>query len=155
MNYEQARQIDPKSKAPDAGKWRWTNMRDHKVWAAGGCLVKVSNRPCSSCNGKGEEAPNVVCLDCSNTGLEGVYEPCPGHDTETEAQQHNWEYEIATAMLPGRFKATVPRKCAKCGRYTVEMAQIDDYTMYPLCKRHMNAETLRLVHRVSGGNIHS
>jgi len=37
MNYHQARQIDPKADRPDAGKWRYTNMNDGRVWPEGYC----------------------------------------------------------------------------------------------------------------------
>ena len=37
MNYRQARQVDPTADRPDAGKWRYTNMNDGKVWADGAC----------------------------------------------------------------------------------------------------------------------
>lgn len=38
MNYEQARQVDPKSDRPDAGKWRWTvHNRRIGTYATGNC----------------------------------------------------------------------------------------------------------------------
>ena len=37
MNYHQPRQVDPNADRPDAGKWRYTNMNDGRVWAEGYC----------------------------------------------------------------------------------------------------------------------
>jgi hypothetical protein len=37
MNYRQARQVDPATSRPDAGKWRWTCMNDGVIWADGAC----------------------------------------------------------------------------------------------------------------------
>ena len=37
MNYHQPRQIEPTADRPDAGKWRYTNMNDGRVWAEGYC----------------------------------------------------------------------------------------------------------------------
>ncbi len=35
MNYHQPRQIEPTADRPDAGKWRYTNMNDGRVWTEG------------------------------------------------------------------------------------------------------------------------
>jgi len=158
VNYEQPRQVDPKSNSPDAGKWRWTNMRDKKVWASGGCLSKVGEEACPGCGGKSEESPNVVCIDCGSSGKRGKYEPCPGHDTPEEAAQHNWEWEIDHFRL-NAGKWVDPTRCQgpKCGRFATAFAKVpgDVAGGYTLCPRHMNTETLRLIHPVSGGSIHS
>jgi len=37
MNYYAARQVDPKADRPDAGKWRYTSMRDGSIWPVGAC----------------------------------------------------------------------------------------------------------------------
>lgn len=37
MNYHEPRQVDPSSDRPDAGKWRYTNMNDGRVWPEGYC----------------------------------------------------------------------------------------------------------------------
>lgn len=37
MNYYDARQIDPSADRPDAGKWRYTRVRDHQTFEEGYC----------------------------------------------------------------------------------------------------------------------
>ena len=37
MNYHQPRQVDPAADRPDAGKWRYTNMNDGRIWPEGYC----------------------------------------------------------------------------------------------------------------------
>jgi len=124
MNYEQPRQIDPQADRPDAGKWRWTNQRDHEVWPTGYCA-----------------------------------EDCPmGHDTPEEAAQHNWEWEIDHFKL-NAGKWVDPTRCQgpSCGRFATAFAKVpgDIAQDYTLCSRHMNIETLRSIHPISGGSIHS
>lgn len=37
MNYHEPRQVNPDSGRPDAGKWRYTNMNDGRIWPEGYC----------------------------------------------------------------------------------------------------------------------
>jgi hypothetical protein len=37
VNYYQARQVKPEADRPDAGKWRFTRMNDHRIWPEGAC----------------------------------------------------------------------------------------------------------------------
>lgn len=37
MNYYSARQVDPNTDRPDAGKWRYTRRNDGRIWPVGYC----------------------------------------------------------------------------------------------------------------------
>jgi hypothetical protein len=155
MNYEQARQVDPKSDRQDAGKWRWTNMRDGKAWPTGHCSPF---EVCPECQGEtaiyGRRA-DEPCGTCNKTGVVEKSDPCPGHDTPEEAAKHNWEYQLDHAIYD--FKIRDPQRCRfpKCGRFSTNTAQVDTYTIYVLCGRHLNREALAEIHSVSSGSIHS
>jgi len=92
MNYDQARQVDPSSDRPDAGKWRYTRMNDRQVYAIGSCSPFDN---CPDCDGMPAmcRPGRPVCTTCEGRGLVDSANPCPGHDTPEEAERHYYEWE--------------------------------------------------------------
>lgn len=71
MNYHQARQVDPASDREDAGKWRYTNMNDGRVWPEGACATDCPGHDTAeeACQHwvEGQVANGVRWHDCSWT----------------------------------------------------------------------------------------
>ena len=54
-------------------------------------------RPCMACDGEGYVFGGVGCDSCSTTGTVRKTDPCTGHPTADEAQQHFREYLVDLA----------------------------------------------------------
>lgn len=71
MNYYGARQIDPASDRPEAGRWHYTCMNDGRVWPVGDCADGCGGHesPEDACQHyvEGQVAKGVRWSECSWT----------------------------------------------------------------------------------------
>lgn len=154
MNYAAARQVDPSADRPDAGKWRWSVANDGRVRPDGACSpVEV----CPECHGwSGIVRPDVTCEHCGSCGLVDVANPCPGHDTKEEAEEHFREYQIANAEFHAidNAKASGLYRCKVqgCEIFTASYMTIkgDSYRHDIVCPAHHTRATAeQLIGRTS------
>lgn len=148
MNYDQARQ-----KQSD-GKWHYTSRNGNHVHAIGYCSPR---KLCPDCPAA---LPRADCKTCGGRGLIDCENPCPGHDTAEEAEEHYRQYLLdnATYRGGGDDPDTLHRCEAEgCTAHTAGSAQVGWGVprYYHLCDAHRNRETLdKLVER-PGVCIHS
>lgn len=156
MNYEGPRQVDPAADRPDAGKWRWTTSnRRSGTYPTGACSEWET---CEKCGGlSGILRPDVQC-DCGN-GARRKAEPCPGHDTEQGAIEHQHEYLIAHARFRTMDNPNALYKCqaAGCGTFTAGVLEIegDGYFMKTVCPEHQTPEIARQLIPPISSSMHS
>lgn len=143
MNYEEARQIDPHADRPDAGKWRYTNRNDDRIYPIGYCSPFV---PCLDCDGWPQVPGHPVCGTCDGRGQVESEHPCPGHDTREGAERHYYEWEAdhlrEMTFAPERDVVDGRRKCAVCGAPSLKTLAVegDMMTDFVLCDEHRHRE---------------
>jgi hypothetical protein len=139
MNYEQARQIGPDGPAP--GKWNWTNLNDSVAdhpYTVAPCAWPDFTWPPYDHTKSFADQPQVT-----PTGRERC-----DHDTQEEAEQHYWRYELARGA-PHPIDKTKAKQLNRCAQPGCE--QWADYEIvWPgiaalhdfVCERHLTVKDL-------------
>lgn len=142
MNYYKARQImDGESQ----GKWHYTCENDGKIWAVGHCS---DWKTCPACEGKSGLFTDIKCENCLNKGIVKVENPCPGHETSQEAEEHYKAYILENASFSGPKTEQWPKyKCdfKDCNQEGIYLANVDYGQYYQLCPDHANKESLTVL----------
>jgi RecJ-like exonuclease len=133
------------------GRWHYTCMNDGQVWAVGHCS---SWECCPDCEAQGvrmysEESQK--CPTCKGRGIVDNPNPCPGHATPEEAEQHYKDYLIEKSTITGPKQQEWPKhKCAVegCNNEGNHLANVDAYHYYELCAEHADKNTLQSLVRV-------
>lgn len=158
MNYAQARQIDPEADRPDAGKWRWTVRNDNNIRPDGYCSPLEL---CGACGGEtGWLYPGRPSCDaCDSRGLIESANPCPGHDTAEEAEEHYREYQIDRAEFVEIVDADAQMlgRCKMCDKHTASYMRIkgDAYRHDLVCPEHHERSTAEFLIQRSAGAVYS
>lgn len=133
MNHYKARQVDPASGRPDAGKWRYTCENDGRIWTSGACS---RFQTCTACDGHSAISTDP-CSTCNGRGFTDVGE-CPGHDTPDEAYIHQTDWLLSRTRFDQSL-ANEQRRCQVCGEWTQGLASVDHYS-FVLCDGHRTRE---------------
>lgn len=157
MNYEQARQVNPNADRPDAGKWRWTTSnRRTGTYPTGPCSPWETCPDCGGSfwlmDGKGDP-----CARCSGKGFIDKADPCPGHDTKEEAEEHYRQYRLDHVRFLVLDNPNALHKCRVCGAFTAGVMEIegDGYFMETVCEEHQTRETAEELIGVISSSMHS
>lgn len=151
MNHLRARQVDPASDRPDAGRFRYTTFnRRTGAYPIGYCspLAACSNPRCLLGKTWDPDAPTDPvrrCSDCDGRGYLNRADPCPGHDTAEEARAHYRAYLLAeTLRLDVRCADDIQHQCDVdgCATWTQAGASVGQYQSWWLCDAHRTAETV-------------
>ncbi|MCI0347060.1 MAG: hypothetical protein L0221_16730 [Chloroflexi bacterium] len=129
MNYYEARQVDPKSDRPDAGKWRYTVRNDDQVWAVGYC---------TACPGHDDR--------------EGAYQ----HQTEYLLAERlkldgQWDGTQFRCVAPVRADGAE----SPCGEWTDRFAEVGHWWTGNLCDRHRTRDVVAELFGTAGDVISS
>lgn len=139
MNYYEAREIQTKEGQP-TGLWHYTCKNDGRIWAVGYCSSKEL---CPDCQGRsGPMWRGDHCDTCSDLGLVHVPNPCQGHATKEEAEEHyrQWELDKET-RYDGKLSGQ-QLQCQLCQAWTQRFARVGQVNTYILCDDHCNRESL-------------
>lgn len=131
MNHYKARQLEN-------GKWHYTSRNNGNIFPVGNCSRFMR---CPAC--KLLENVNRDCVICKGDNIVIDPNPCPGHDTAEEAQQHYKEYLIEGCVFRPKFNEWPKYKChlEQCNSESKHSVYIFG-TTYDLCEQHANRETL-------------
>lgn len=144
MNHYAARQIS------SSGKWHYTCRNGENVWAVGYCST---HELCPRCGDKPwtwRIEDGDACVFCAGTGSVKRSDPCPGHDTRDEAEQHYEAYLLDHSYFRPRQEEWPKNKChvVCCNKEGTVEAVVDAYHLYVFCPEHANKETLSQFVRV-------
>lgn len=140
MNYYAARELMGPN-GEHTGLFHFTCENDGVTWPVGYCS---SVRTCPSCKGHAWMYREGFCAACQNKGTIRV-DPCPGHPTKEEAEEHYRQYQLDGARYDG-FSSNQQFKCRVCGAWTQRYAQVCQSYLYHLCDDHCTRETLEQIH---------
>lgn len=149
MNTDQARQ------RPSDGKWHYTTQGRHGIYAIGYCSPRALCPDCPNA------LPRADCATCGGSGLIKRDDPCPGHDTAEEAEEHQRQYLLDNAIYrDGCEDAATLHRCEidGCKAYTAGTAQISRGSVprqYHLCDLHRDRSNLETLVERPGVCIHS
>ncbi|HEY3363928.1 MAG TPA: hypothetical protein VGK74_02595 [Symbiobacteriaceae bacterium] len=96
---------------------------------------------CPECKGQSWMRSDFTCEKCGNKGVVRKENPCPGHATSAEAEEHFRQYQLDHARFDGQMRANEQRKCEVCGTWTQGVAIVGDDS-HDLCDAHRNREGL-------------
>lgn len=142
MNYDEARQIDPHTDRPDAGKWRYTTAnRRSGTYAIGYC----AECPGHDTPEEAYEHQTLYLLD-NRLRLDGQYA-----DT-----QYRCEADVPTGgiNISGLFVGP-PTGTKKCGKWTDRFAMVDNGTSWSLCDSHRTRGVAERLFGTAGQVWHS
>jgi hypothetical protein len=142
MNYYAAREIEREGRP--TGLYHYTVENSGGIHPVGYCS---SYRTCPACNG--HALMGMPCVQCDRSVIK--VEPCPGHPTKEEAEEHYRQYELDRATFDGRHEDQQNR-CAVCGVWTQRYATFRMH-VYHLCDVHCNREALDVLTRGDTGDM--
>lgn len=159
MNYDKARQVDPDSDRPDAGKWRYTSSnRRTGTHATGACSPFQS---CTACNGWGghwkeESRTREPCEACSGKGAIDMGEhACPGHDTPEEANAHQTDYLLARRREGTMANQQQRCQAPGCEAWTQGFVEVGRASLFVLCDEHRTRDVVAELFGTVGEVWHS
>lgn len=133
MEWYQAREVQKDGQG--TGKWHYTCSSGSGTYAVGYCSPWEL---CVECNGD-------TCDKCKGRGIVRKENPCPGHDTPDEANEHYAQYVIDKATFEGESSRW--DSCAVCGDPTKHAGISQAHYHYPLCETHLNREGFEQAYR--------
>ncbi len=142
MNYDDARQIDPKADKPDAGKWRYTTRNDDRIWAIGYCAEGCPGHDTA----EGAYEHQTAYLLDHELHLDGRYSDA----------QHRCEADVPTGgiNISGMLTAP-PTGTEKCGKWTEFFGSVGWAPSWSLCDVHRTREVVAALFGTVGQVIHS
>jgi hypothetical protein len=147
MNYYQARELQKDGKG--IGLWHYTCMNDHRIWAVGHCSSWEVCPDCKETHAPGVRHDPPHCARCKDEGILKKENPCPGHKTPEEAEEHYRQYLIDSAEIRGPKKEEWPKeKCdvKGCNEEAKYLGIVTGRMMdKQLCEKHANKETMAIL----------
>jgi len=131
MNYYAAREIIRGGHG--IGLYHYTVENGGGIFPVGYCS---SYRTCPTCNG--QAMAGMPCGACERGAIK--VDPCPGHPTKEEAEEHYRQYELDGASFDG-MDESAQHKCAICQVWTQRYATFSSKPYY-LCDEHRNRAAL-------------
>lgn len=138
MNYLAAREIV--SDDGPTGKYHYTSMRDDIVRPIGYC---AGWQPWMDGPVEGLHVPEKI-LEQERLKLapfKGKFHS-HGHENPEEACGCYREFILDTKVRFDHTLSDEQRKCRVCGEWTQSLASIDSFVFIPLCKAHLNRDSV-------------
>jgi hypothetical protein len=139
MRHLCARQVDPKSDSPFAGKYHYVSMGRSGGYPIGHCSPYLT---CPEC--LGSMAPD--CEECGGKGFIKLEAPCSGHDTPEQAEEHYRQWLLDKLRFDGRCTPNQQFRCEfpGCETWTQRIIDVEGegYTHWLLCDEHANRESV-------------
>ncbi len=85
---------------------------------------------------------------CLNKGIVLIDDPCSGHDTAEQAENHYKQYILESALINGPKSEEWPKfKCdvKDCNQEGVYLANLNNGNYYQLCHDHANKDSLAVL----------
>jgi hypothetical protein len=134
------------------GRWFYANEGQHRQTGAYGWNPVGACSPwdpCPTCDPWGFRGPAISsegCATCAGESRVRKAEPCPGHDSQAGAYEHQKQFHLERELkfYPDSKKADTQRRCQVegCGAFTSGGAHVGPSSRFVLCADHRNRETV-------------